>query len=174
MQAPIVVLTGGSGSGKTTIAHKIEAEHPEITVLRFDSIGIPSPEVMATYGDGHQPGGAWQRAMTLEWFDKIADVLALGQPVLFEGQMRIAFVREALQTSGITDARVICVECDDTTRSARLTDDRLQPELASEAMMGWSRYLHQEAVEEGYEVFDTRGLSPAESTAHVLAAFRLG
>ena len=57
MQVPFVVLTGASGSGKTTIAHRIEAELPEITGLRFDTIGVPSAEVMATYGTGHQPGG---------------------------------------------------------------------------------------------------------------------
>ena len=141
MQAPLVVLTGASGSGKTTIAHQIEAEHPEITVYRFDTIGVPSAEVMATYGAGHQPGGAWQRAMTLQWFERIAEVLANGRPVLFEGQMRIAFVQEALQVHGIEHARVICVECDNLTRTARLTHERLQPELANESMMGWSRYL---------------------------------
>jgi hypothetical protein len=172
MQVPFVVLTGASGSGKTTIAHRIESEHPEITVFRFDTIGVPSAEVMATYGTGHQPGGAWLRAMTLEWFGKIAEVLASGRPVLFEGQMRIAFVLEALQVHGIEHARIICVECDDSTRTDRLTNDRLQPELANESMMGWSRYLHQEAIDAGYEVFDTTGFSPAESTAHILEAMR--
>ncbi len=172
MQVPFVVLTGASGSGKTTIAHMIEIEHPEITVFRFDTIGVPSAEVMATYGTGHQPGGAWLRAMTLEWFGRIAKVLASGQPVLFEGQMRIAFVQEALQAHCIEHARIICVECDDSTRIDRLTIERLQPELANENMLGWSRYLHQEAIEAGYEVFDTTGLSPAGSTAHVLRALQ--
>ena len=172
MQVPFVVLTGASGSGKTTIAHNIESEHPEITVFRFDTIGVPSAEVMATYGTGHQLGGAWLRAMTLEWFGKIAEVLASGRPVLFEGQMRIAFVLEALQVHGIEHARIICVECDDSTRTDRLTNGRLQPELANESMMGWSRYLHQEAIDAGYEVFDTTGISPAESTAHILEAMR--
>jgi hypothetical protein len=172
MQVPFVVLTGASGSGKTTIAHRIEVEHPEITVFRFDTIGVPSPEIMATYGTGHQPGGAWLRAMTLEWFGRIAEVLPAGRPVLFEGQMRIAFVREALLAHGIESARIICVECDDLTRIGRLTNDRLQPELANESMMSWSRYLHQEAIDGGYEVFDTTGLSPGESTAYILDALQ--
>lgn len=170
MQAPFVVLTGASGSGKIMIAHRIEDEHPEITVFRFDTIGVPTAGVMATYGTGHQPGGAWQRAMTLEWFGRIAKVLASGRPVLFEGQMRVAFVREALQAHGMKHARIICVECDDVARTDRLTNDRLQPELANESMMGWSRYLHQEAIDVGYEVFDTTGLTPAESTTHILDA----
>lgn len=172
MTSSLVVLTGASGSGKTTIAENVEKTRPDITVFRFDTIGVPSAEVMATYGTGHHPGGAWQRAMTLEWFGRIVKVLASGRPVLFEGQMRIAFVREALQAHAINHARIICVECDDLTRNDRLTNDRLQPELANESMMGWSRYLHQEAIEAGYEVLDTTGLSLAESTAYILDALQ--
>ncbi|HEX4319879.1 MAG TPA: hypothetical protein VHZ52_03190 [Acidobacteriaceae bacterium] len=170
MNPKFVILTGASGSGKTAIAREIETNYPEITVFRFDTIGVPSAEIMATYGTGHQPGGAWQRAMTLKWLERIASVLKCGQRVLFEGQMRIAFVQEALDAQKITGARIICVECDDATRTARLTHDRLQPELANESMMGWSRCLHQETLAAGYEILDTTALSLAESTQYVLAA----
>ena len=170
MNPKLVILTGASGSGKTAIAREIEANHPEIAVFRFDSIGVPSPEIMATYGHGYQPGGAWQRAMTLRWFEQISPVLKSGQRVLFEGQMRIAFVQEALDAQGITGARIICIECDDATRTARLAHDRLQPELANESMMGWSRYLHHETIAAGYEILDTTALSLTETVQHVLAA----
>ncbi|HKD61781.1 MAG TPA: hypothetical protein VKB47_15060 [Terracidiphilus sp.] len=59
-------------------------------------------------------------------------MLAEGKTVLFEGQMRIAFVREALTAFEIKNARILCVECDDSTRARRLIHDRLQPELANE------------------------------------------
>jgi adenylate kinase family enzyme len=164
----LVIMTGASGSGKTAIAEAIEVNHPSITVFRFDTIGVPSAEAMATFGTGHQPGGAWQRAMTLKWFERIASALAAGKAVLFEGQMRIAFIQEALTAFKIKDARVLCVECDEFTRTRRLTYDRLLPELANESMMGWSRYLHQETVEAGYEILDTTNLSLAESVGVVL------
>jgi predicted kinase len=164
----LVIITGASGSGKTAIARTIEMDHPSITVFRFDTIGVPSAAVMATFGTGHQPGGAWQRAMTLKWLERIAPIVAAGQTVLFEGQMRIAFIREALSTFAIQNARILCVECDDATRSRRLAQDRLQPELADEGMMGWSRYLHQEAVEGGYRILDTTHLSVGDSVRTVL------
>ncbi|MGF7183225.1 hypothetical protein [Tunturiibacter psychrotolerans] len=163
----LVIMTGGSGSGKTAIAKAIEVDRPSINVCCFDSIGVPSAEVMATFGTGHQPGGAWQRAMTFKWFERIAPTLVAGNTVLFEGQMRIAFIREALTVFAIEKARVLCVECDDYTRARRLTHDRSKPELANESMMGWSRYLHQEAVEAGYEILDTTDLSLAESVRAV-------
>src|SRR5579859_2762450 len=102
----LVIMTGASGSGKTAIAKAIEETHPTIMVFRFDTIGVPSAEVMASYGRDHQPGGAWQRAMTFQWLERIASHLVAGRTVLFEGQMRIAFIREALTALKIGNARV--------------------------------------------------------------------
>jgi hypothetical protein len=169
MTGSLVVLAGASGGGKTTIALAIERGHPEFLVFRFDTIGVPSPEVMASFGTGHQPGGAWQRAMTLKWFERIAPLLHAGRSILFEGQMRIAFIQEALAVYHISHARVILVECDDQIRTARLTYDRQQPELANNSMMGWSRYLHQEAVEAGYEILDTGLASLSESVERIVS-----
>ena len=167
-----VILTGASGSGKTTIALAVERDYPEIVVFRFDTIGVPSAEVMASYGMGHQPGGAWQRHETLRWLERIAPIVAAGRAVLFEGQMRIAFIREGLAMHGILNARVVLVECDDATRTERLTRHREQPELANESMFGWSRYLHDEAVEAGLEVLDSGALSVVESVERIVGYLR--
>ena len=165
---PLVILTGASGSGKTAIAKSIEEAYPAITVFRFDTIGVPSPEVMAGFGEGHQPGGAWQRAMTFKWLDKIAPLLSDSRGILFEGQMRIAFIREALTACRIEHARVVCVECDDSTRMRRIIHDRNQPELANEDTTRWSRYLHQEALDADCEILDTTDQSLSQSVRHVL------
>ncbi len=107
--------------------------------------------------------------MTLQWTENIAPLLKTGHNVLFEGQMRIAFIQEALALQGITDARILCVECDDATRICRLTRDRLQPELASDSMLGWSHYLHQEAVATECDILDTTHMSLEESVKAVLS-----
>ena len=166
---PLVILTGASGSGKTAIAKSIEEAHPKISVFRFDTIGVPSPEVIAQFGRGYQPGGAWQRAMTFKWLEKITPLLAESRSILFEGQMRIAFIREALAACKIEHARVVCVECDDATRMRRIIHDRHQPELANENLTQWSRYLHEEAVETGCEILDTTNQALSQSVRHVLS-----
>lgn len=106
--------------------------------------------------------------MTLQWFERIALVVGDGRRVLFEGQMRIAFIREALKLQTLPNAHVILVECDDSTRDARLIHHRGQSELANDSMKGWSRYLHSEAVEAGIEVLDTSDKTLAESVAHIV------
>ena len=85
--------------------------------------------------------------------------------------MRIAFIRDALHASEIENARILCVDFDDATRRKRLTHDRLQPELASESMMGWASFLRQEALEAGFDILDTTNLSLAESVGAVLSIF---
>src|SRR5262245_59423651 len=143
----LVILTGASGSGKTAIAGTIRTTRPDLAeVLHFDSIGVPSPEKRLAWG----PEGAWQRAMTLNWMARIATMRSGPHPVLLEGQMRLAFVREGLRAAGIAEARVILVDCDDATRTRRLVIDRAQPELATARMMIWAAFLRREAEEGGY------------------------
>lgn len=166
----LVILTGASGSGKTAIAEAIRIGQPDLAdVLHFDSIGVPSPEERLAWG----PEGAWQRAMTLTWMDRIAakiqDMRGGQRPVLFEGQMRLAFVREALLAAGITDARVILVDCDDATRTRRLVTNRGQPELANPDMMTWAEFLRQEAKESACEVLDTSRLTLERCVEQVCA-----
>lgn len=170
MMSSFVVLTGASGGGKIAIAHAIEDTHPEFAVFRFDTIGVPSAEIMERSGTGHEPGGAWQHAMTRQWFERIVPVLHSGRPVLFEGQMRIAFIQENLALHRIAHARVMLLECDEQTRAARLVEDRKQPELVNDSLLEWSRYLHREAVEAGYEILDT-GLMPLDKSVARIVSY---
>ncbi|CCD98106.1 conserved hypothetical protein [Bradyrhizobium sp. STM 3809] len=121
---------------------------------------------MARWGTGSEPGGEWQRAMTIAWLARIGrehDDL----PVLFEGQMRIAFIAEGLEAAGIAEARIILVHCDDATRTHRLCHERNQPDLANPDMMNWARYLREEAEASGSEVLDTSKMSIEDSVEYI-------
>jgi GTPase SAR1 family protein len=171
MQGSLVVLTGASGSGKTTLAQALqERKVAECDVLFFDSIGVPSPEEIQSFGTGSQPGGAWQRAMTLRWMKQIAEIFQGGRSVLFEGQMRIAFVAEGIAAAGIPNARIILVDCDDATRIRRLTVDRGQPELADLSMLNWAKYLREEAEQTGCEILDT-GVVPLNDCVALVSSY---
>jgi len=166
----LVVLTGASGSGKTAIADAVSIGcSGAVAVLHFDRIGVPSDSAMTA---GWGSGEAWQRAMTREWMARIAALPNHSRPVLFEGQMRLAFVREALHAAGLAGAQVIVVDCDDETRTRRLMLERRQPELANPRMMSWARFLRREAQEAGHEVLDTSRMPFAECVGLVRA--RLG
>ena len=164
-QMRLVILTGASGSGKTAIAQAIASERvPVAEILRFDSIGVPPAEAMVA-GWGSPEG--WQRAKVFEWITRISAMRELDRPVLFEGQMRLAFLREALASAGILAARIVLVDCDDATRTHRLTWERRQPELANPTMMSWAAHLRREAQEIDCEILDTTGVSLKSSVDQV-------
>lgn len=171
--ASLVLLTGASGAGKTTIARSVEnLGLRNCEVHFFDSIGVPSVEQMRReFGPGHEPGGAWLRAMTLQWMKRIRTILDRGTSVVFEGQMRIAFIgealTEALTENQISSAHVILLDCDDATRAERLRVDRAQAELANRDMMNWARYLRDEAYASNIRILDT-GRLPIEESVRVI------
>jgi hypothetical protein len=104
------------------------------------------------YGSGEQ----WQRAMTLGWLQRVKPLLSAARPALLEGQMRIGFIHEALASAGVSNARIVLVDCNDATRTKRLSLDRNQPELANDEMMKWAGYLREEAANcAGAEILNT-------------------
>lgn len=164
----LVVLTGASGSGKTTITREFSRRYPSTAqTCFFDSVGVPSPEEMIRdYGSGEE----WQRAKTVEWMADIAARLST-RSVLFEGQMRLAFVHEAAAAAGIFDYTVILVDCDDETRRRRLMEERRQANLASDEMINWARFLREEAQIRGDRILDTSCISLDQAVEFVRSQF---
>ena len=171
----LVILTGASGSGKTTIAERIERQRKGLArVFRFDSIGVPSAEErIARWGAESEPGGGWQRAMTIDWLTRIAGELD-ALPVLFEGQMRLSFITEGLATAGIGEARIVLVHCDDESRTHRLINERNQPDLANPDMMNRAKFLRAEAEAGGFELLDTSKISIDDGVDYVCECLGIG
>ncbi|NTG20680.1 AAA family ATPase [Agrobacterium rhizogenes] len=167
---PLVILTGASGAGKTTIAEAIDRGHsPEIDVYYKDRIGVPSVQGMV---DKFGSVEGWQRAATFEWMARLSPLLAQGRSVLFEGQSRFSFLAEATERAGIESHSCILIDCDDETRTKRLSIDRGQPELASADMMNWASFLRNEASAYGYEILDTSILTLEQGVERVLRELR--
>ena len=113
-----------------------------------------------------------QRGFALHYLGEIAPTLSTGRPVLLETQCRIAFLQEALKLHGISHARVILVECDDKARDVRL-HGRGSSSLANDDMRNWSRFLHEEARNAGYEILDTTLRPLNESVSHIVSYLRM-
>jgi RNase adaptor protein for sRNA GlmZ degradation len=165
----IVVLTGASGAGKTTIAQAFSRHHPTLAQVHFfDRIGVPSMEEMIAR---HGSPDEWQRQKTIEWMHKLAAEMRSRPNILFDGQTRCEFVRQGQKEANIGDVRIVLIDCDDTTRTHRLTHDRRQPVLANERMMNWARFLRNEAEKEGEMILDTSRLSVEEAVARLRVYF---
>ncbi|NEI64992.1 AAA family ATPase [Rhizobium leguminosarum] len=167
---PLVILTGASGAGKTTIAEAIQRLHgQEIDVFLKDRIGVPPVEEMVEQFGSVE---GWQRAATFECMGRLSALVAQGRSVLFEGQSRFAFLVEAAERAGIMPYACILIDCDDETRTRRLSIDRGQPDLASADMMNWASFLRNEASAYGCEILDTSNLTLEQGVELVLREAR--
>jgi len=167
----LIILTGASGSGKSSIARAISKRSENITCLSFDSIGVPpAEEMIAQYGSGE----AWQKAMTQEWLKRIKEKYQSDKFVLFEGQSRISFIQSALKVNGIDGATVVLVDCNDEVRKRRLDDLRKQPDLANSQMMKWAQFLRDEAHAAKIKILETGDESVSRSVEKILKIFGAG
>lgn len=141
--AALLVVTGASGVGKTTLVRGLERRGlPGVQCHYFDSIGVPTPEEMTRqYGGGEQ----WQRAMTRQWMQRLAGCTPPGSLAVLDGQVRPSEVVEALAATPIPIVEILLVDCSHRQRDHRLRTLRSQPELATTEMAAWAAYLRGQA-----------------------------
>ena len=157
MSSRIVVVTGASGAGKTTVVRRLaERKRDGVTCAFFDSIGVPPPDEMPE---------AWQETTTTAWIRRLAQAPA--RLAVLDGQTRPTFARRAFAEVGV-DGRIILLECSREVRARRLAD-RGQPELASDDMHAWAAYLRGQADALELPVIDTSTLDVDQATDALLA-----
>lgn len=163
-------LTGASGVGKTTLLKNLIKKYEgqsEYQFLHFDSIGVPSTEEMI---EKHGSPEGWQEAMTHEWIDRILDEYAKKEIVVLEGQVNSHFIREGCGKHEVEDYTIVLMDCSEEDMCYRLTHERNQPELVSQDMKNWLKFLRKQGKELGLMILDTTALSEDE----VVVAFMDG
>lgn len=161
----IVFLIGASGAGKTTVTKQLAQRNiPHFKILYFDSIEVPTMQQMEEQYGGPEH---WQKIKTMEWIDTIHSQYLPHTQVLFDGQMRPSFIKEACQKKRIKNFEIILFDCSDAERKKRLIE-RGHEGLADDNMMNWARYLRRECQARGYPSLDTTSISVEEATGWLL------
>jgi len=157
MAPRIVVVTGASGAGKTTVVTRIAARHiAGVTCAFFDSVGVPPPDQMPF---------DWQDKTTIEWIRRLAREPA--DIAVLDGQTRPTFALRAFTEIGVRGS-VVLIDCVRDVRTVRL-GARGQPELATDDMHAWAAYLRGQADALGLPVIDTSDLGIEQATDALLA-----
>lgn len=141
----IILITGASGSGKTTILKAIEQQLPanKISVNYFDDIGVPSVEAMiAEYGSCVK----WQEAITHKWIEKLTKITDK-EFIFLEGSFNPEFAKNY--------SRLFCIHADRAIREMRLIKLRHQPELVTEDMENFAQILKSNTLKMGGIVIDS-------------------
>ena len=156
----ILVITGASGAGKTTAVNALNARSvPGVRCFFFDSIGVPSVEVMERdFGSGEQ----WQAFATDNWIARLGALPGDVRVAVLDGQTRPSFVFDAAGRAAPHEVHVVLLDCSADLRATRLAGARQQPELASERMNNWAAYLRGQADALHLDVIDTSSLTVAD------------
>ena len=156
----IVFITGASGTGKTTLVDRMKKKYAasDWLFLHFDSVGVPSADEMRQlYGSP----SAWQEAKTNEWIERLVNIYD-NQKIFLEGQVNLQFIRAGFQKYNFENYKIVLIDCSEDEMFHRLAYKRRQPELFSDSMKNWLRYLRNQAIELKVPVIDTSNLSKKE------------
>jgi adenylylsulfate kinase-like enzyme len=158
----IVVVTGASGVGKTTLVRELEDRKiPGLGCYYFDAVGVPEPANMrAEFGSDE----SWQAATTHRWVAHLATNPDRLEVTVLDGQIRPSEVLNAFNRYGVGKGNILLIDCSHSVREARLRRERDQPELASPRMSEWAAYLRGQADALGLPILDTSTLSVADAT----------
>jgi LPS sulfotransferase NodH len=159
----ILVVTGASGVGKTTLVRLVEARGISgASFYYFDSMGVPTVEEMAR--EFRSPAN-WQIAMTNRWIAWLAR--SEGGLCVLDGQVRPTAAREAFARYQV-EGRVLLLDCTHPVREARLRE-RQQPELNTRDMACWASYLRGQADALDLPVLDTSGMTVEDAVESLFA-----
>jgi dephospho-CoA kinase len=149
----ILVLTGASGAGKTTLALKLnELEIPGVKGINCDRVRVESNE-----------SSDQQSEILRYWISHLREAETGIELAVLDTQIRPHRALEVLSQTGIQHAQIVLVDCDPVKRNGRLHMDRGQPELANARMDCWAAYLRGQADALKLSIIDTSNNSPDKS-----------
>jgi hypothetical protein len=156
----LLFVIGASGAGKTAAVHALAARGlPGVRCYHFDTIGVPSPEIMQRDWGG---GERWQEDATRRWIERLVANQDGAQCAVLEGQTRPSFIQRWIAGADAGHVRIVLLDCTPAVRAARLAGPRGQPELATQQMDTWAVYLRGQADALQLPVLDTTDLSVDE------------
>ncbi|GAA6619801.1 hypothetical protein [Scytonema sp. NUACC26] len=165
-QPALLVVTGASGAGKTTLVRGVEVLGiPGVGCYYFDSIGVPSHEEMTSrFGSPRQ----WQVAALNHWISLLLCNEDSVQVAVLDAQVRPSDVRVAFECLGAYLTQIVLIDCSHAERNARLQGPRAQPELANAEMDCWAAYLRGQASALALPIVSTTQLPPEDAVSSLI------
>jgi GTPase SAR1 family protein len=149
----IFFITGASGTGKTSLVSglKEKYENENWVFLHFDSIGILSAREMIKQCGSIEN---WQKNTTVLWIKKMLTEYKDKDIIIFEGQVNLEFIKTGFLQNNFLNYEIVLIDCNETVMTKRLKD-RKQPELLTQDMKNWLRFLRKQAKEFNTQIINT-------------------
>jgi uridine kinase len=162
----IVLITGASGSGKTSVAQVLEQKFSKETtsLYYFDDIGVPSTTKMI---EDHGSGEKWQQWATARWIERIYN---MDKEVIFlEGSFYPEFAVNKIKDLLITKYLIICLYAERDVREKRLIEERKQLELVTQDMENYAQVLNLKTINLGGIMINSTNKSISEIVQEITA-----
>jgi thymidylate kinase len=161
MTKKVFVITGASGTGKTSLVSKLKSKYKKKgwIFLNFDSIRIPTSEEMIKQKGSLEK---WQKDMTNSWIRKLIFEYEEASTIIFEGQMNLEFIENAFLKHNYSDYKIVLIDCSKDVMAKRLIKYRNQPELLNRDMEKWLKFLRGQAKKRRAIIIDTSGKTKLE------------
>ena len=144
----ILVLTGASGAGKTTLTFKLnELALPGVKGINCDRVRI---EVDVTAASTDR-----QADILRYWISHLSQPETGIELAVLDTQIRPHRALEVLSEAAIDYTQIVLVDCDPVKRNQRLHMERASPELANPRMDCWAAYLRGQADALKLSIIDT-------------------
>lgn len=148
----ILVLTGASGAGKTTLILKLN----ELAISGVKGINCDRVKIESDENDR-------QAAVLRYWISQLSEPDTEIELAVLDTQIRPHIAQEVLNEASIDHAQIVLVDCDPVKRNERLITDRSQPDLANPRMDCWAAYLRGQADALKLPIIDTSNDSSDKS-----------
>jgi tetratricopeptide (TPR) repeat protein len=143
VRTAVIVLTGASGAGKTTLVLALdEQRRAGVACVNCDRTG----QTLA------------------QWIQRMLDDRRIEVAVL-DTQVRPSDARRELARAAVAVSRVVLVDCEPARRNERLRESRGQADLATPGMDCWAAYLRGQADALQLPIIDTTSAAVGESLA---------
>src|SRR5688572_26835380 len=144
----ILVLTGASGAGKTTLILKLnELAIPGVEGINCDRVKIDRSKTA-------DPSDR-QAGVLNHWISQLGRSKPELKLAVLDTQIRPHRALEVLDQAGVEHSQIVLVDCEPMKRNERLREERGQPELANAQMDCWAAYLRGQADALGLSILDT-------------------
>ena len=159
-QPAILVLTGASGAGKTTLILGLnELAIPGVKGINCDRVKIEVDETLAP---------AERQGETLRyWISHVSQPETGIELAVLDTQIRPHVALEVLKRVAVDHAQIVLVDCEPVKRNERLRVERGQPELCNPQMDCWAAYLRGQADALNLSIINTSDVSMEKSVVEL-------
>jgi hypothetical protein len=137
----LLILTGSSCSGKTTLARALGDRAPNVAIHDHDEIGVPE-----------DADAQWRNRTTEQWIGRALTYQDRGMDVLLTGQSPLGEILASPSATQLDGIAVCLVDVDDEERRRRLDrrDDGRWPPAVLDSFVGWGAWHRGHAEDPRY------------------------